>query len=261
MEETKLDKRKEGILAIVIQSYIAKGMPIGSQTVSRNYKLDLSPATIRNEMAGLEETGYLTQPHTSAGRIPTDKGYRYYVNYLMKIKKIAREQIDKIEKECFTEVETLKEIIALEKIVARISRALSNLTNYTGIALFPELESNRLGYQDRLCLEGSWHILDYPEFRDFDSIKRMFEAFEKKSQILEILTEDIEEEGVHIRIGSENRYCELQNCSLVTSRYGVKDEMVGSLGIIGPVRMDYERVVPVVSFLAETITRFLSDYC
>ena len=259
MVENSLSERKEDILIVVIQSYLATGMPVGSRAVSDNHKLGLSPATIRNEMAELEEIGYLNQPYTSAGRIPTDKGYRYYVDCLMRIKRITKKEIERIEREYIAERKKLESAVTLEEIMGRVSQALSNLTNYTGLALFPEIRNDKCNRKKRLCLEGIWHILNYPEFHDIDSIKKMFEAFEKEYQIREILNEDIEQEGIHIRIGSENKYCELHNCSLVTSRYGDEDEVKGSLGIIGPVRMDYKRVVPIVSFLAETITRILSD--
>ncbi|MEA3328737.1 MAG: hypothetical protein U9Q08_03280 [Candidatus Omnitrophota bacterium] len=258
MEKDELNQRKEDILTIVIQFYITTGTPVASRLISDTYNLSLSPATIRNEMSELEEMGYLGHPYTSAGRIPTDQGYRYYVDRLMRVKDMTKKEINRIEKQYIDHQNGLEEIAVLEETITGISQALSELTNYTAVSLFPGFKDCRAGHEKRLYLEGIWHILNYPEFHDFDVIKRMFETFEKKYQILDVLNEDIEQEGIQIHIGSENKYCELQNCSLVTSRYSKGDQVIGSLGIIGPVRMDYERVVGMVGFLAEVMTGILS---
>ena len=254
--EVELNPRKKKLLGWVIRSYIDTIMPVGSETTARESGLGLSSATIRNEMAELERMGYLTHLHTSSGRVPTDRGYRYYVDYLMKSRRMSTGELNRIKEEYMNRKKSL------EDITAGVSQILSVLTNYTGMVLFPELEVDYAGYQGRLRLEGSWNVLNYPEFHDFDVIKKIFEAFERKVSIFAILNEDIEETGIHIHIGSENKFEELQNCSLVISRYGIEDKIIGGLGIIGPVRMDYERVVPVVDFLAETMTGYISEfYC
>lgn len=254
MQYPDLNQRKKKILNWIIRSHIDTVMPVGSETIARESSLGLSSATIRNEMADLERIGYLRHLHTSSGRVPTDRGYRYYVDYLMKSKRISEEEFDRIKRTYMNRERTL------EDMMTEASQILSNLTSYTGMVLLPKTETGYSDYHGRLRLEGSWNILNYPEFHDFDIIKKIFEAFERKSLIFEILNEDIEKIGVHIHIGSENKSEELQHCSLVISRYGIEDEMIGGLGIIGPVRMDYERVVPVVNFLAEAMTDYISEF-
>jgi heat-inducible transcriptional repressor len=135
-----LDERKIKILAAVVHDYIATAEPIGSRTIARKYRIGISPATIRNEMADLEEQGYLHQPHTSAGRVPSHKGYRYYVDFLMPIKKLsAAEQA--LIRSIFN-----RRVNELEELVKEAARVISNLTSYTTLTLGPQLKSSHLKY-------------------------------------------------------------------------------------------------------------------
>ncbi len=334
-----LDKREKRILGAVIHNYIATALPVGSRTIAKKYRLDLSPATIRNCMADLEEAGYLTHPHTSAGRIPTDKGYRFYVNRLMEREDLSREEKARIEKEYSNRMNRI------DQIMEETSQVLSLFSHYTGFVLAPNLEesifhhleliplengrilsilvtgsglvknriieiekvlsqerlqkilaliNNRLPnlpfkrikefISDQLKIEGqakgiwelmdqifTWdgaeelylggriNILEHPEFRDLTRTKSIFQALEEKRLLTAVLNKTASSEGVRILIGKEARWRKIKDLSLVTSTYRINGLPAGVLGVIGPRRMEYSKVVSLVDFMAKMVSEVLTN--
>ncbi len=334
-----LDERKKKILKAVVYNYITTAIPVGSRTVAKKYRLDLSPATIRNCMADLEESGYLTHPHTSAGRIPTDKGYRFYVNSLMERENLSLKEKTRIEREYSHRMNRI------DQIMEETSQVLSLFSRYTGLVLAPNLEKSifhhlelvflengrilsilitglglvknkiietkeilpkeRLGkilnlindrlsnlplkrikefISDQLEIEASsvkiwklinqiftWdgveelylggriNILEHPEFKDLARSKSIFQALEEKRLLVEVLNKTASSEGVKVLIGKETRCRKIRDLSLVTAAYRINGRPVGVLGIIGPRRMEYSKVVSLVDFMAKTVSKVLTN--
>jgi transcriptional regulator of heat shock response len=236
-------KRQEEVLAIVVKHYVETAEPVGSRFVSR--KLGLSSATIRNVMADLEDMGFIVQPHTSAGRIPTDKGYRYYIDSLMRLRTIEGQIMRSVREEYG------RALRSLEDAFERTSHLLSSLTNYVGVTLFSEY--------DKVYLDGTSHIIKEPEFQDFKKLQALVRCLEEKREILDILHRDLEDEGLRIHIGNENRSGFLRDCSVVTRGYRIKGKPSGRIGVIGPKRMVYERVIPTIDFLADAVSELLEE--
>ncbi len=234
-------KRQEQVLAIIVNCYVETAEPVGSRYVSR--KLGLSSATIRNVMADLEDLGLIAQPHTSAGRIPTDKGYRYYIDSLMRLKRVNDTVISQIRDEYH------EAIRSLEDVMERTSHIIASLTNYVGVTLFPAY--------DRLCLDGASHIIEQPEFRDIKKLYTIMKFLERKKELLELMHSDLSDEKLKIHIGKEMKQGYLSECSVVTRGYKVKGKVSGRIGVIGPKRMGYERVIPMVEFLADTVSEIM----
>lgn len=341
MFKEDINKRRDKILEIIVSSYVNSALPIGSRMVSKI--LGLSSATIRNAMSDLEELGYIMHPHTSAGRIPTDKGYRCYIESIMRIKNITKQEERRIKEEYFSKRKSI------EDVIKKTAEILSAITHHTGIILFPrfkgvtfkhidlihiaskkilvvlvtssgvvrnfilgtkeefkkdldtianllntscyglslqeikEILMKRLSeerdssyfilqegsliieslmqsyYGNELYMEGASHLLAQPEFEDAKAAKRILEAFEKKEDLAELMENDIDEVGVKIYIGRENRFPNMRSCSLVTSGYRVKNELVGRLGVIGPTRMEYSHLIPVVNYISEVVSRTLNE--
>ncbi len=342
----ELNERSRNILKAVVVSYIQKALPIGSQTITKSFSFGLSPATIRNIMAELEDLGYLSQPHTSAGRIPTPKGYRLYVDELM----------EEDRPRLFNE-EFLKENYLGTKredphaLLLETTRMLSLLSHYAGVVLAPKISETRLdrlefillrkGHilvlqvskdglvqhrmidadpeltqkdlsrvsaflnekfgglnldeirlrllqemraekdqydrllqkamelgrkaleaqpEEELYVVGTSNILNLPEFTEnLEKMKALFKTFEEKAVILKLLNNSINTEGVQIFIGSENRMPGIEDCSLVVSSYRSGDRVIGTLGVIGPTRMQYARVIPLVDHTAKLLSRLLDQ--
>jgi len=234
-------KRQEQVLAIIVNHYVETAEPVGSRYVSR--KLSLSSATIRNVMADLEDLGLIMQPHTSAGRAPTDKGYRYYIDTLMHLKRVT-DSIMKDVRDEYTHA-----MRSLEDVMERTTHIISSLTNYVGVTLYPHF--------DRFYLDGASHIIEQPEFQDIKKLYSIMNFLERKRELLEMLNDDLTDEGLKIHIGKENKYGYLSDCSLVTRGYKVKGRSSGRVGVIGPKRMVYDKVIPMVEFLAETVTEMM----
>ncbi len=231
-------KRQAEVLVIIVRNYVDTAEPVGSRFVARH--LGVSSATIRNVMADLEEAGYITQPHTSAGRIPTDRGYRYYIDSLMRVRNI-NESVVRSVKEGYNQA-----MRSLEDVLERTSHLISHLTNYVGVAL--------LSKYDKLYLDGTSHIIEQPEFKDFRKLYTLLKSLEDKRNILNLLAGDFGDGQLTIHIGKENHYSYMNDCSIVTRGYRIKGKVSGRLGVIGPKRMIYERVIPTVEFLADTVT-------
>lgn len=324
----QLDDRKWKILHAIIRTYLETGEPVGSRTISKYTDLNLSSATIRNEMSDLEELGYIIQPHTSAGRIPSDKGYRLYVDTLMEDKE--------------QEVQSMKEILIekadkMELLLQQVAKMLAQNTNYATMVTTPQyrhrkvkfvqlsevdeeqillvivLEGNiaknkfitstqiiekemilklnillntflqglditdinlsviqkmkeqagaygnlvsdildavaeAINEEDALEIytSGATNILKYPELSDTQKASELLYAFEEKKLLTDLITdkrEDKENRGIQVYIGDETPVESMKDCSVVTATYEIEEGVYGKVGIIGPKRMDYERVV------------------
>ena len=339
--QDRLTDRSKQILEAIIEDYIVTAEPVGSRTVTRSHRLTLSPATVRNVMADLEEMGFLTAPHTSAGRVPTDKAYRFYVDSLLEVRNIARDEQEEIRKRCSLAGRDLGEALK------ETSRMLSSLSHYTGIVVAPrftanvfrhiefiklsgsrllvilvsqngtvqnkiietgseihppdlvrmanylnqllkgltiaqvkekiirEMKSDKIRYDNLLAralefsrqtlpgtdsevfIEGQVNILEQPEFTDVTRMKEIFRAFEEKGQLLSLLDRCMEAQGVNIYIGAEAHLSQMVGMSLITATYMTGKNTLGVLGVIGPTRMGYAKVIPIVDYTAKLVSRLL----
>jgi heat-inducible transcriptional repressor len=216
---------------------------VASEDIADNF--DLSPATIRNIFSELEEAGYLTHPYTSGGRMPTDKGYRYYVDFLNSQIELLDEEKNKITREY------KKGIRKLEEALEDTTEVISETTHYAGIVSFLE-------WQDRLFYRGLGRILEHPEFKDSQKIRLLISALEEKQHLLEIINRDFNDK-VKVYIGHELGCPEMGNCSLVVSTYKRKKKPQGKIAVLGPVRMEYEHIIPALSYISDVLSDFLEN--
>jgi heat-inducible transcriptional repressor len=338
--EEALSERAQLLLKALIESYIRDGQPVGSRTLSRDSGLSLSSATIRNVMADLEELGFVVSPHTSAGRIPTDKGYRLFVDSLLKLKPLQSEEIDDIERRLRNDasngrtlVQTVSQMLSsvtqmaglvtlpnphyvalsqiefiglsenralaimvmnnreVENRVVQLERAYSSeelrrAANYLNEAFagrsLPEVRAlllkqlqetrqtmNQLmqdaiqmaqkvfetpgGEQVEYVIAGETNLMGFAELSNVDRLRRLFEAFNEKHDMLRLLDNCLRAQGIQIFIGHESGYQILDDISLVTAPYMLDNQVVGVLGVIGPTRMAYERVIPIVDVTAKLL--------
>jgi heat-inducible transcriptional repressor len=336
-----LTERMKRVLEIVIEDYILTAEPVGSRTISKKSSLNLSPASIRNTMSDLEDLGLLSQPYTSAGRIPTERGLRLYVDSIVNIHELSDREQQEIRSKCFHLIEgpdlfrETSRILSLsshylgivwmpkmssvvlqhiEFVKLRRHLVLAILVSTTGLAYnriieveedFSQSELDHLSdylnsflagltlYQvreklleqmrvaknayDRLLeqalklgekavssiddadvfIEGTTNILNEPEFNNVSRMTDLFRTFEEKATMVKLLDKFIDPKGVQIAIGSENQVQEMETCSLVTSTYSCGGEVLGVLGVIGPRRMNYSRVIPLVDYTARLLTEIL----
>lgn len=236
-EDTKI--RKERILAITIERYINSVSPVSSSIIAMDYPLEISSATIRAVLAELEEDGYLTHPHTSAGRVPTELGYRYYVDHLMHEIQLLEEEKLRIK------LEYQKERLELEYLINKTTQSLSEITNYTSLISVD-------GMDDRLFCQGTSYVVNYPELNDIKKISSILQALDDKKQIIQIINNSLQERK-NILIGQEIPCTEIDGCSLVISSFRTKDGQAGKMAVLGPTRMNYERVVSALNYFSELI--------
>ncbi len=237
------EARRRVILEVAINKYIKEALPVASEDIASDF--DLSSATIRNIFAELEESGYLTHPYTSGGRIPTDRGYRYYVDFLISQMALLDNEKERIVKE-YT-----KEIKQLEDALEETSEVISTITHYAGIVSFLE-------WQDRFFYKGISHILEQPEFQDFEKIRILIKIIEDKQRLLEIINRDFTER-VKVYIGHELGCPEMESCSLVVSSYRLKNRPSGRLAVLGPVRMEYKHIIPTLEYISQVLTEVLEN--
>ncbi|MBC8436420.1 MAG: hypothetical protein ISS32_00840 [Candidatus Omnitrophica bacterium] len=235
------EKRKNAVLSATINRHIHEATPVASEEIASEF--DLSSATIRNIFAELEEGGLLTHPYTSGGRVPTQKGYRYYVDYLIQEMQLLDEQKQDIVREY------KKEIRQLEEALERTTEVISTITHYAGIVSFLE-------WQDKFFYRGLSRILEQPEFRDSGRIRLLVRMIEEKQRLLDIINRDFTDE-VRVYIGSELGLPEMANCSLVVSSYRRKKRFSGRLAVLGPVRMEYRRIIPAVEYISCVLSEIL----
>ena len=235
--------RKDLVLGIVIDRYVKIVAPVGSAFIAEEYHLDLSPATIRNILAELEEEGYLMHPHTSAGRIPTQRGYRYYVDHLIEEIQLLNEEKVLIEKEY------RRQVLELGALLEKTSEFISSLTHYTSIISID-------GHDDKLIYRGTSNIVAYPESRDINKIRDILYALEEKERIMGIINRDLEKK-IQIYIGQELNCLEINDCAMVISSYHSNKGLSGRLAVLGPTRMDYKRVISALDYFSELMSKVL----
>ena len=333
--EMELDERKKKILSAVIKNYLDTGEPVGSRTISKYTDLSLSPATIRNEMADLEDMGYIFQPHTSAGRIPTDKGYRLYVDDMLESRKAELDEKEESLKETNDVYE--KRFDKIEEVLKDMAKLLAANTNYTSMVTMPKAGKHRLKFVQITMLEnkkllctvvlegsvvrnelikineeldqesvlklnilinnmlngltleeinfemaaklagqakehsdtvtailnaivsaigtedgleiftsGATNIFKYPELSDKSKASEIISTLEEKDVLENIFQDDeggANTTGIQVYIGKENSVSSMQDCAVVTATYEFEEGVYGKIGILGPKRMDYEKVV------------------
>ncbi len=333
-----LDDRAKLLLKVLVERYIADGQPVGSRTLSRASGLDLSPATVRNAMADLEELGLITSPHTSAGRVPTARGYRLFVDTMLTVRRA--------------------ELVAPElpaeqpqKVIAHAANLLSNLSQFVGVVMAPrrssvfkhiefvklselrvlvilvtpdgdvqnrviftdeEIDSSQLvqaanylnahcsgldidqvrehlkqeveqlrgrvaelmqvvinlgaetlnlDAEEQVVISGQRNLLSVSDFsNDMNNLRRAFDLFEQKAQILRLLDFSSKADGVRIFIGGENHTVPLEELSVVSAPYEVDGQVVGTLGVIGPTRMPYDKVIQIVDITSKLVSNALSHH-
>ncbi|HET7732027.1 MAG TPA: heat-inducible transcriptional repressor HrcA [Usitatibacter sp.] len=338
-----LSERAQNLLKILVERYIADGQPVGSRALAKFSSLELSPATIRNVMADLEEMGFVSSPHTSAGRVPTPKGYRFFVDTLLTVRPMEEMERQQLMEHLMPDDP--------QRVVTAASQVLSDLTHFAGIVVAPRRRGavlrhieffglserrvlliivasdgdvqNRVLVTDRsytpsqlteaanyinahyaglefdqlrgkvrgelldlhhdisalmqaaiatgseamrqptdgVVISGGRNLLEAEGLSgDMTRLKRLFEVFEQKTQLLEILEQSERADGVKIFIGGESTLVPLDECSIVTAPYEVDGRVVGTVGVIGPTRMAYERVIPIVDVTAKLVSSALSQH-
>ena len=338
---SQLSERSLYLFKALVEHFIQDGTPVGSRTLSKDSSLNLSPATIRNVMADLEDFGLLDSPHTSAGRVPTAKGYRLFVDSLLRVKDLNSLEVEKIAKELDPEND-------FKYLMQRTSSMLSDITQLAGVVMLPKNEKSTLQHMefvslsgnrvlvilvvndrevqnriihtsraysaselqeasnylndifvgrdlnfvrnnildelektkeqlsrsmqtamemaqlafdyekskinnDELLFSGETNLMDVAELCEVEKLKKLFNTFNQQRDILHLLEQAISADGIQIFIGEESGHDVLDNCSVVTSPYEVDGKILGVLGVIGPTRMHYERVIPIVDVTAKML--------
>ncbi len=337
-----LDKRAQILLKTLVEHYISDGQPVGSRTLSKCSGLDLSPATIRNVMSDLEELGFITSPHTSAGRIPTQRGYRFFVDSLLTIQPMESKEIKRLASELSSPDP--------QELISVTASMLSNLTQFAGLVMIPRRKSvafrhiefmplserrilviivttdgnvqNRIIMADKpygaseltqasnffnqhytgltfeqvhaklheelkqmqsdmtrlmsaaleasnrslhegkdaVVISGEHNLLQVDELStNVSSLRKLFEVFERRTQLMQLMDNSQRAEGIQIFIGGESGYLPLDECSMVTAPYEAQGQIIGTLGVIGPTRMAYERIIPIVDVTAKLLSNALSN--
>ena len=236
------DRRLE-ILRAIVEEYVQTQEPVGSKAIAENHALGISPATIRNEMAVLEEEGLIKQPHTSAGRIPTDRGYRIFVDKLATVKPLSNAERRAIET-------FLHGSNDLDDLVRRSAKLLADITKQVAVVQYPSFGSS----SPKMAISGTAHLARSGDTTELSSI---LEALEEQVVLLKLLNDA--HSTVQVTIGSEQSVTNLQTTSLVTVEYGAGNSTIGALGVLGPTRMDYSGSISAVSAVARYVGRFITE--
>jgi len=237
------ESRKRAVLSATINRYIKEAAPVASEDIAEEF--DLSSATIRNIFKELEEAGLLTHPYTSGGRVPTRKGYRYYVDFLVS-QMVLLEQ----EKE-FIGNKYKSQNRRLEDILEKTSGLVSAITHYTGIVAF-------LDEEQRLFYNGISLVLELPEFQDAGQIRRLVRMMENKQRLLDIINRDFTEK-VKVYIGDELDCDDIEGCSMAVSRYSLNNRPLGRIAVLGPMRMEYGHIIPALEYVSDVLTETLGE--
>ena len=237
------NSRKKAVLHTAINRYIKNALPVASDEIAREF--DLSSATIRNIFMDLEEAGFLKHPYTSGGRVPTDKGYRYYLDYLFQQIDLLTEEKERIVKECN------RKIGKFDDALENTSEVISEITHYAGIASFLE-------WQDKFFYKGLSYILEQPEFKDVSRIKLLIKMVEEKQQLLKIINRDFTGK-VKVYIGSELGFPEMENCSLIVASCKMKNHSSGRLAVLGPMRMQYNHIIPTMEYISDCLSQICEE--
>ncbi|MFH1175314.1 MAG: hypothetical protein V1698_01155 [bacterium] len=228
------ESRKEQILAAVVEEYTKTGFPVGSDAIAEKY-VSASPATIRAEMAELEEEGFLHQPHISAGRVPTDQGFRYFVNQLMREKPLSLNQQKDLE------LQLLESRAQYARLARTTAKLLSGFSKTFAIAGFLEDEN--------FYESGIKEFLTSSEFTELDQIAQAAEILDYLDEWLDEIVPKKLEQGTQIFIGEENPISQLRDYSMIISDFGLPDGRKGYIAIVGPKRMRYDKNIPLVEFV------------
>lgn len=234
-----LSERQRQLLKAVIELYAKDGSPVGSESVEKHFDLGVSPATIRNEMVRLTDMGYLKQPHTSAGRIPTAIAFRVYINELMKEREVP------VVDEVTIRQQVMEHKTAYERMLKEATKALAKKCGMLAMALDDEGE---------LYYAGAANILDIPEFYDIDVARFVLSLFDEYPTLQQILGKAQGTEPLHIIFGEETEYEFLHPTSFAFLRYGSEGAHGGVLGVIGPARLNYPVVLPYLKYVGRVLT-------
>lgn len=336
-----LEQRQRQVLQSIVEEYINTAEPVSSGTIVENYDLGCSSATIRNDMAELEKQGYIEKTHTSSGRVPSAKGYRFYVDELLNDEKISLEEIQYIKSKLETKVNEIEELTQIA------TDTISEITHYTTVAIGPEASNNiisdvkiiplgnrllmaivltengaiketiikyddditenqvdsinylfkkkligkpltkidkpmeeyivesmedqidvikpiiaqmnkSLEQSEKIYLEGANNVFDFPEFRKIDTARNFLSIFDTKEQVMEILNSGLAQD-INVYIGEENEKDELKDLSIVTFKHTIGNKDLGTIGIIGPKRMDYSKVISVMKYISKKLNEKFND--
>ncbi len=250
-----LTPRQQTILNCVIMVHIETAQPVSSRFVTEHARLNFSPATVRHEMGLLEERGYLTHPHTSSGRIPTDQGYRYYVDHDFKEVLLPSYFFDQVKDDL------MDASGEFSSFAEKVSGMLSSFSEQTGLVVCPDppAEDFEKASRRKLFLQGSAHMLEKPEFQDMEKLRSLFKTFEEKSKLMDWLAGKPGKVDVSISIGRENQPESLWDCAVVSTRFTASGKNLGTLAIVGPKRMRYAHTVPLVRQMAVFIGQILEQ--
>lgn len=241
----ELTERQAKILKSVVDEYIETAEPVGSETLEKKYSLGVSPATIRNEMAALTETGFLRQPHTSAGRVPTQTGFKIYITQLMEEKKPS-----------VTDEVAAKEAIwdyrhEFDRFLREATRALANQTQSLAVAATKEGDVYSAGYS---------HILEMPEFYDIDVTKSVLDLLDEFKKLEALFEKSYGDDPIHILLGEDMGQEFLQPCGMVFTNFEAGPKHSGSIGVIGPCRLNYPSIVPTIRYFGELISELAKGW-
>ena len=287
----QLDTRAQTLLKALVERYIADGLPVGSRALSKISGLDLSPATIRNIMADLEELGYVSSPHTSAGRIPTPRGYRIFVDTLLTVRHLdehlvesrMRLQTPQPQKTIANAAQMLSSLsqfagvvqsanyinqnyggLSFDAVRVRLQGELRQLRDDMGSLMQAAVEAGSeamADHSDDMVISGERNLLSVSDLSsNMHSLRQMFDMFEQKTGLMQLLDVSSKATGVQIFIGGESNLVPMDEMSVVTAPYEVNGKIVGTLGVIGPTRMAYERVIPIVDITAKLLSSALSHH-
>ena len=249
-----LAPRQRDLLRAVIREHIASARPVASMALVQRYRLNVSPATVRNELAALEQMGLLTHPHTSAGRVPTDLGYRYFIESLMP-------EIDLRPEERVTVSHQFRQ--ASNDAADRLRLAASTLARLTAEAALATLdrEPDRATWTREIHYDGIDQILRQPEFEESERVREVVSLFSDRARLAQVLPASLEEGDVAVTIGSEHQVEPLRPFAFVVGRYGRPPETaVGFVGVVGPTRMDYPRTIAAVRVVGQLMTDLVSTF-
>lgn len=343
-----LTERQRMILNAIVDDYIRSAEPVGSRSISKRGDVNFSPATIRNEMSDLEELGFLEQPHTSAGRIPSHKGYRYYVDHLIRLNGLSSHELSTL-RAFFAE-----RLHQKEKVIQHVASILSGLTNYTSIVMGSEIYYTTLkqiqlvplsdetavaiivtstgqvenkkvtippgiemgelekfvnilnsklkdvpfiqirtrlmeeiraelrlhvehyeelmnlvtemivekDMEHRIFLSGATNMLTQPEFQDVDKVKSLFDLLEETELVAKLFSfsDPNDKRGIQVKIGTENQNEAIHNCSFITATYSLEGQTLGTIGVLGPTRMEYGKVISLLDYLSKDLAVLMSRY-
>lgn len=244
VENIELPERLQEILRLITEEYINTAEPVGSETIVKKYNIGVSPATVRNAMVELTKQGFLTQPHTSAGRIPSSVGIKFYINSLMKESQLS------VKDEVTIKEHLWEDRFNLNRLLRQTARELAQRSGSLAVCA---TESGEVYYA------GLSNILELPEFYDIDLTKSVLGLVDEISLLEEILSRTVGGEDVHILFGPEVGLENLESCSFIFSHFG-SGEKSGSVGVIGPHRLPYSRVIPTVRYFSNLLTEITSNW-